>query len=289
MVLAYPIGFPLLLLCLLLPQRSRIRELQDEMDRQSSIAQRSMHLADLQGVQRDSFYEETKLIVKYKQGKVAERAFNRQRRLPALIVGGLMFVTGVLLQASPLIFSLQTIYRDIGFLILSLPGSAILLFALLPGDDWIIKKVTAFAVGIGILWSAGAVILVARIVRAYLNDEGGTCLDFRYERVPCWNSVVHIVLLVYIAIVTLEVLIRRPLMSLVKGNADLDALWRLWSAVGAAFSFNRFIMIVAYTFFAEGRAFLRSTWGMVVIICVPETVALLQLARSKLRHGYKHG
>ena len=30
MVIAYPIGFPLLLICLLLPQRARIRELMEE-------------------------------------------------------------------------------------------------------------------------------------------------------------------------------------------------------------------------------------------------------------------
>ena len=69
MAIVYPVGFPLFLLCLLLPQRARIRALTEEIERQSAIAKRSMALADLQGVDRDSNFEETKLAVKFRRGR----------------------------------------------------------------------------------------------------------------------------------------------------------------------------------------------------------------------------
>ena len=40
----------------------------EEVNRQSSLANRSMILSELHNVQRDAMYEETKLVVKYKQG-----------------------------------------------------------------------------------------------------------------------------------------------------------------------------------------------------------------------------
>ena len=70
------------------------------MQRQSSIADRSVALLELSEIQRDSNYEETKLIVKYKQGKEAGSAFDRQRRAPAVRVGGLLFLTGFVFMAS---------------------------------------------------------------------------------------------------------------------------------------------------------------------------------------------
>lgn len=115
-LLMYLIGFPLFLICLMLPQRARIRknsflvpcrfvccccshaipsnqilgELMEEVTRQSSIARRPITLLDLREVQRDSNYQETQLITKLKQGREAGKALCFQRRQPTVVIGFLL-------------------------------------------------------------------------------------------------------------------------------------------------------------------------------------------------------
>ena len=58
-----------LITSVLLPLYTRSSgELMEEVNRQSSLANRVMVLSELHNVQRDAMYEETKLVVKYKQG-----------------------------------------------------------------------------------------------------------------------------------------------------------------------------------------------------------------------------
>ena len=122
MFLLFPLGFPLLLVVLMMSQRARIRELMEEVDRQSALARRSMNVMELHEVAPDSNYQERQLAVKYAQGQEAASAFNMRRRAPVLIVSGLLFVAGILLSLATYFLEAPMMCLLLGFSFGVMPG-----------------------------------------------------------------------------------------------------------------------------------------------------------------------
>ena len=287
MLCVFPVGFPLFLLCLLVPQRARIRELMEEVHRQSSIASRSVSLVELPSVQRDSHYEETKLVVKFKQGKEALAAFDRQRRLPAYFFGMLCFVSGLFFMTATFFFDAPSWFGEL-FVALGLcPGPTVALLALLPGDGSFIKKLMRLVIGLGSIFGCLQMAPVPSLLQS-MFDNDINCVDYRGKSVPCWCSAFQVVGILLRVVLIFEVSVRRPYKSLVSKNNvgdRLELLWGSWARFLVGFAVTNTAFVVApYVFFADGRAFLSSTGGTVSILTMIETAAFGYLAfRSSLR------
>ena len=295
MMMVYPVGFPLLLTCLLLPERARIRELMEELHRQSSIAQRKVSLAELSSIQRDSNYEETKLVVKYRQGKEALAAFDRKRRLPALVFGVLCFCSGSYFMLSTFFFGGPLWFGEL-FIALGLcPGPTVALLALLPSDGPFIKKLMRVVIGIGSGFGCLQMAPVPSLSQSIFDND---CIDYRGVSVPCWCSALQVVGILLRVILIFEVIVRRPYVSLASKKRlfvdRLELLWGLWARFLVGFAVTNTLFVVsAYLFFADGRAFLSSTGGTVSILTMVEVTSFGYLAsrnsmRSKLQACLAH-
>ena len=288
MLFVYPIGFPLFLICLLLPQRTRIRELMSEADRQSSIVRRSVTVLELGGMQRDSNYEETNLIAKYKQGKAAGVAFDRQRRLPAFFVGSLLFTTGLVLNnslpVSAMLFEDPSRYSQLAFVLCILPGLTIAGLAVLPGDEEIIRKMMKPMVFLCIVLGCSNLIRAARIFSASFVEEDRDCIDYRDADVPCWISVINVANFVLLATLLWEIVARRIFMSLwtkrdVGGRLEL--LWSLWAKFLIGYAALNTWFHLHYLFYAEGRSLLNSSTSIVLVLSSVAPAAFGKVAYTK--------
>ena len=280
MLVSYPVGFPLLLLCLLLPQRARIREIMEEVKRQSHIAQHSMNLVDLQSVQRDSEYEETKLMVRARQGLEASKAFDRQRRMPAIAVGGLLFAAGLSCILSSMFFGASLIYGSIGFLFGLLPGITITALAVLPGDAWIIEKGMMFHACQGTIFGFLFLNRSAPIASSLFD---GTCVDYTGASVPCWISAIHTVLYAFLAIHCYDIARRIAVNLCAKPyvGSQFELIWRLWARWLIGYTVSTTLFMVPYLFFPEGRVFLASFAAVLEILSIIGTGGLGHLANNK--------
>ena len=307
MLLAYPLGFPLLLLCLLLPQRQRIRELmvrfvvvvvitscwtpspshnhnlpqQEEVNRQSSIADRPIALLELSEIQRDSIYEETKLVVAYRQGKEALAAFNRQRRLPPFVLGGGLFLTGAMLILSTMLFGAPRIFSLLGFPVGVLPGLTTMALAVLHGDDWMIEKTMIFVTTFGVIFGCSFCAGIIAIVSAYVNQAERTCIDYRRKIVPCWCSIINVLCYFVLVALCFEVVVRRLVIALYTKRdigARLEVCWRIWGKWLIVKAATSVLFQAPFAFFPEGREFMSSSSGIIEILTMVETAALGYLA-----------
>ena len=278
MIMLYPVGFPLFLVCLMLPKRTRIRELQEEVHRQSLIAQRSIHMLDLSDVQRDSYYEETKLIVRYRQGKAAAAAFNRQRRLPAVIIGGLMFTIGVSLVLWNAVFDGPLLYSLLGFSVGALPGLTIAFLAVFPGDDQIIRRSMKFLLCICILLGLSFAGDCISVLLDYFYE--GTCVNYNdsTEHTPCWCSPIYAFAYALLTALSFEVS-RRILVSLYRRNADgrFELVWGLWARTLFAYAAANTLVLGTFLFFSNGREFLLTILGAIEILSTIASVVLGQV------------
>ena len=269
MLLLYPFGFPLLLLCLLLPQRARIRELMSEVHRQSLIAARPVALHELSEVQRDSNYEETMLIVKCKHGKEALMAFNRERRLPALFGGTLLILAGVALVMSPVIFEAPVVYASLGVVVGFLPGVTLSGLAIQPGDDRVIKRLFVAMLLIGAGYGCSYVIKIKALLTPIFDGGDRECVDFRSVSAPCWLSAIHVAMYFANMLVCFEVVVRRTVVTLYTARnvgSRFTLMWSLWARWLIAFAATASVFLAPYLTFAQGLAFLRSPEGAVYIV-----------------------
>ena len=234
-----------------------------------------MNIVELSNVQRDSNYEEAQLVVKVKQGNEAGRAFDLQRRVPVIVIGGLMFALGVPLILSTTLFGAPIIHREIGVVVLE-PGLTMAFFSLLPGDDWIIEKIMMLLVGADVIFALVFAYPTVPILTAYFQQQS-TCVDYQGEVVPCWCSAIQAAMFLLIGALSFEVGVRRVFMSLyTKQNIGgrLELLWGLWGRwlVGYAV-FNLFFNVLPYLLFPGGRKFLGSGSGAVLVLCMIESLA----------------
>ena len=160
------------------------------MQRQSSIADRSVALLELSEIQRDSNYEETKLIVKYKQGKEAGSAFDRQRRAPAVRVGGLLFLTGFVFMASTFFTDAPSWFGELFAAVGLGPGLTVAFLALLPGDHASIKRVARGVIGFSAIYGLLQLAPVPRLLKSMIDND---CVDYRGKNVPCWCSPLQVI------------------------------------------------------------------------------------------------
>ena len=276
-LLAYPVGVPLLLLCLLLPQRTRILELQDELQHQSSVAQRPVGLLDLSTAQRDARYEETRLVVKVRQGNEASRAFDRQRRMRALVFGTGMLPFGI----APYAVGAPVLYRTLGFCFGVLPGLTFTLLAVTPGDISAIARLMKCMVGLCCLLMLLYLYSSIAIINTLFSEGSRVCIDYQGVSVPCWVSISHALMYFTYAILMFEIGIRRNLTSLCAQRVHnrFDLIWGLWARWLFGYTFLRTVLLLLpYLFFAECRAFLGSGLGMMEVLSLFATSALSKFA-----------
>ena len=256
---------------------------QEEADRQSFIANKSISATDLSAVERDSNYQESKLLVKLKQGMQAHKAFDRERRVPALVIGGLMFASGVPLVALPIFFGAPMIFRDVGFIVLE-PGLTIAFLSLLSGDDWIIDKVMKFLVGFDHLFMPVFLIPLVATFRASRFVQDGICLDYRGMSVPCWCSTIQCAMLLLMSLWHYEISVRRICVNLyTRRNVGgrLELLWGLWVRYLVGYAVLNVAFISPYLFFSEGRMFVSSFSGVVLVLSILETALFAKLASTE--------
>ena len=251
---------------------------QEEVHRQSSIAQRSIALLEVSAVQRDNNYEETKLVVKYRQGKEASKLFGRQRRLPALFGGGLLFSAGFSLILSPILFEAPVVYASLGMLVGFLPGATALGLALHPEDELVIKRIFVGMLSVGIAWFCFQVVRFGTVLVYFTR---GTCVDYRDASAPCWLAAIHIAMTAANTLLCFEIIVRRIFVSLyTKRNISgrFVLIWGIWGRFLLGITATATVFVLPYSFFAEGREFLSSPTGVVVILETLMTAALATLA-----------
>ena len=234
-------------------------------------------MLDLSGVQRDSNYEETKLVVRYKQGKEAVTAFARQRRVPPFVSGCGLFLIGLLLSVSPALLGAPKLYGQLGLSIGLLPGVLIMGLALHPGDDWIIEKVMLFTIIACLLLLFACAVGMFSISNAYLSDD---CIDYRGVSVPCWHSVVNVAMYVILEVLLIDGVWRLSARLYTKRNASgrLELLRTVVARNLIGKSATSVIFQGSFLFFSEGRTFLGSAVGILETVTLIETAVLGKIA-----------
>ena len=228
-------------------------------------------------------------MVKYKQGKVAAAAYNRQRRLPAFVVGSVLFSFGVVLTLLSILFGEEIpgfgSFGVLGFIFCLMPGLTIGLLSVLPGDDSLIQRWMVFLLCIsgvfGCAWAYDAVWTSS----ALFGEDGGACMDYRAMVVPCWVSAAQVVGFALLSVLCFEVVCRRILVSLyTKRNVEgrFELLWKCWSRWLIGYSIANMFFIVPYTGFADGRnGYVRSVSWALEIASTITTAALGAFAFTK--------
>ena len=252
-----------------------------EVNRQSSLANRSVNLLDLGGLQRDSMYQETKLVVKFRHGIVALTAFQRQRRVRTAALGALLIVIGIPFLASALFFDAPDWCSELFVGVGLYPGATIMLLAMRPDDHSMIKTVMKIIIGactiIGLMQLGG---IIPVVTQSSFGD--GDCIDYRAAAVPCWCSALQVIGVVARALIIIEVGVRRifvRLWSTQKLDGRHDLIWGGWGRYLAGFAAtNTTFVLLIYLFFANGRAFLGSAAGIVSVLFTLETAALAKFA-----------
>ena len=252
-----------------------------EVNRQSSLANRPVNLLDLGGLQRDSMYQETKLVVKFRHGIVALTAFQRQRRVRAAALGALLIVIGIPFLASALFFDAPDWCSELFVGVGLYPGATIMLLAMRRDDHLMIKTVMKVIIGactiLGLMQLSG---IIPVVTQSSFGD--GDCIDYRATAVPCWCLALQVIGVVARALIIIEVGVRRVFVRL-WSTQNLDGrhalIWGGWGRYLAGFAAtNATFVLLVYLFFANGRAFLGSAAGIVSVLFTLETAALAKFA-----------
>ena len=249
------------------------------MNRQSALLTRSVSLLELPEVQRDSDYEETKLAVKYRQGKEASTAFNRHRRLPALTVGTSLLLCG----AAPSFYSAPKLYHLLGFTIGILPGTTLVLLSILPTDHvriirWM-KLMAGFCAVFALTFMNRGIVIASS-----LFDEENSCIDYRGVTVPCWISAIHTMLYALLAVLCFEVVRRLVVRLCTKQHtvsSRFEFSWGLWGTWLWGYTFTTVFFVAPYFCFEEGRLFLGTATGIFEMLSLVATSSLGKLASTK--------
>ena len=234
-------------------------------------------MLDLSGIQWDSKYEETKLVVRYKQGQEAIKAFVRQRRVPPLVNGCGLFLIGLFLSVSPALLGAPKLHGQLGFSIGFLPGVLIMGLALHPGDDWIIEKVMVVTTIAFLLLLFACAVGLFSISNAYLSND---CIDYRGISVPCWCSVVNVMMYVLLEILLADAVRRLSVRLYTKRNTSgrLELLRTIVARTLIGKSATSLIFQGSFLFFSEGRTFLGSASGILETVTLIETAVLGKIA-----------
>ena len=212
--------------------------------------------------------EKLPLALKFARGKKAAARYDRMRRIPPLVVGGLLFVVGSLMFV-PLnleLINAERWYATIGVIILE-PGGTILLLALLPDDEWIIDKLY-----MALLFVDSSVALTLSFPALSVlrgSDFAGVCVDYEGADVPCWCAAMQVAnfLLLGAQSFYLGVFLNfREWWYRIDPKGRMELLWRQWGLwlVGWAL-INTMLFVVPYVFFGSGRAYLISPAGLLYI------------------------
>ena len=235
-------------------------------------------------VQRDKNYRETKLIVRYRQGKEAITAFNRQRRLPALAVGGFLFATGISFSLATYLFRAPYLCVSLGFSFGVMPGCTGAGLALLPGDDAIIEKVMRVLAGVGVVFGFLYAYRALPLVNSLRGVGYDTCIDQQHSNAPCWVSAIQAASFFGLSMLTMEVVSRRLFASLYYKrdiSGRLDLLWRNWARWLIGWTIISTMFLLPFFFYTSGRSFLISGIGVVDILITVELAVLSKFSFTK--------
>jgi hypothetical protein len=167
----------------------------------------------------DFYHQETQLVDKCNQGKKAAKAFDFQRRLPALIGGGLCILVGACarsyvfrccsfkhflsalsvgfaLMLTSMAFGAPAFYDTLGLGIGIVPGLTVAALAVLSDDHLTIERLMRAMCGAGILFGLLNLSRALPIIKPFF-DNSRACIDSLYIDAPCWVSAAQVGLYVF--------------------------------------------------------------------------------------------
>ena len=253
----------------------------------------------------DFYHQETQLVDKCNQGKKAAKAFDFQRRLPALIGGGLCILVGACarsyvfrccsfkhflsalsvgfaLMLTSMAFGAPAFYDTLGLGIGIVPGLTVAALAVLSDDHLTIERLMRAMCGAGILFGLLNLSRALPIIKPFF-DNSRACIDSLYIDAPCWVSAAQVGLYVFNVLLIFKVVVNRFYVGLYTTRAGRhDLCWQAWASyLGGSFTIRGLFLLLPWWFYPEGRVFLLSLHGGLGVLVTVEMACLSKFCATK--------